>query len=239
MKASFCKPKHFCYTDFMKMKYINLFVAVVLVQSLASGVALARADQDDDENYSGYDSIIHELSASTHYKNTEAPKDPLDSVRFHLGVGMVSSRVSLDLPKGLAKEKSLHGFEARLGVDLFSPNWVAEGTVRSFDPEPFNGGQLSLKEFDLLLTYHFRPERPVDFTLGGGMAARYLEITGDTKGEFARSNSTPMSVLSFGILANITPEFNVGAEVSYRSTLVSDTIDDNSVDGGLRIGGRF
>lgn len=192
-----------------------------------------------EENYSGYDSIIRELSGSQHSSISTTSSGAMDVIRFHAGVGMIATHVSLDLPKPLPQKKTLRGFEARLGIDLFSPRWVAEGAVRTFDPENIAEGQISLREFDLLVVYKNRAAKSLEMSIGGGMSARYLDITGGVAGEFPRSNTTPASVFLFGLNAYITPAFSLGAQVSYRSPLVQETVDNGSFDGGLKIAGHW
>lgn len=192
----------------------------------------------DDESYSGYESIIKELSAS-HYSHVNQTAKPNEVIRFHAGVGMITSRLSLDLPSGLPDATTLRGYEARFGIDLFSPNWIAETAVRTFDPEPILNTQLSLREFDLLIVYNNEIGRPLHFNIGGGISARYLDLQGQIANDIAPSNTTPASILTAGISARFTPQISMGAQVSLRSPIVQETIDRGSLDGSIRLSGRF
>jgi hypothetical protein len=133
----------------------------------------------------------------------------------------------------------MQGFEARLGIDLFSRHWVAEGAIRSYDPENFNNLEMSLKEFDLTVSFRDRLATPIDYTIGAGMAARYLDFTGTMPTGVSQHYSTPSSILSGGLIFRLNSLLNVGAIASYRSPLIQDTADDGSLDASLRLGGQF
>jgi hypothetical protein len=229
LKASFCKANKFCYNLYMIKKIIFPFALVAFVQIPTISFA---------DDYSDYDSIVEELSSSSRYTASSTSSDPFDQIRFHAGVSLVASRVGLDLPKGLPANTNLRGVQAHLGIDLFSPNWVAQGSVRSFSPEPFLSGEVSVREFSLEVVHHFRPGSRADLTIGGGMGARYLDIT-EVEGPFQKSNTTPVSILSLGLNSNVSSGINIGGNISYRSALVNESVDEDSVDAGIHFGGRF
>lgn len=186
------------------------------------------------ENYDGYDSIVRELS-STHSEAPPRSEGTLDTVRFHLGLGLISSSIALDLPKPYKSGAVLmQGFGARLGIDLFSPYWVAETGIRSYNPEKFSSHEVHLREFDLLILYHTAPGRTFDFNIGGGMTARYLDVSGSvTEANFPSENITPSSVITLGFDFGLAKAFSIGAQISYRSPFISRTADSGSFDGGL------
>ncbi|MCB0351400.1 MAG: hypothetical protein KDD38_09470 [Bdellovibrionales bacterium] len=210
---------------------------ILFTAAFVQAFALQALSYEAD-SYSGYDSIVKELTSST-YSN-KSINTSTEMIKFHAGLGVLTSRLSMNLPKGLPSLKTLRGFEARFGIDLFSPNWVAETAVRTFNPEEFADAELSMREFDLLLLYTAAIDRPIHFNIGGGMSARYLDISGGTISEqFARKNTTPASVLTTGLHAFLTPGLSIGAQLSYRSPIVRETIDNGSLDGSVRLAGRF
>lgn len=210
-----------------------------LVQWLAVVLSLISITAYADEDYSGYDSIIKELTSTRSSATDLAPQDAYETIKFHAAVGMVSSQLSLS-GKGLPDSKSLQGFEARFGIDLFSSNWEAVGAVRTFDPERASLAELHLREFDLLVMYKKRINKSIaEFTVGGGMAARYLDLTGSLPSGIASSYTTPSSVLSTGIAFYFAPAISLGGMVSYRNPIITETIDDGSFDGALQIAGHF
>jgi hypothetical protein len=216
------------------------FIFVSLVAFTLTFVLLpkAMAIPDDDRSYSSYDDIIKELSSSRY----EAPTDTgsqEELIRFHAGVGLLTSRVGLNLPNNYPSSRTLQGFEARLGIDLFSRHWIAEGAIRAYDPEIFSNVEMSLKEFDLTVSFRDRLAAPIEYTIGAGMTARYLDFIGNIPEGVSQHNSTPSSVLNGGLIFRFNSALNIGAIASYRNPLIQDTADDGSLDASLRLGGQF
>lgn len=191
-----------------------------------------------DENDLSYDDIVSELSGQQ-----RAPiltRDPFADVLIHTGVGFASSYTSILLPQqNLSNQVLLSGFEASLGIDLFSRHWMAEGSIRSFDPTELSTRQtLSLKEFDLKAIYRENLSRRLGLRMGLGLAARYLTFSPSLQAP-ASTYSTPASLISTGLNARISRSFSLLAEVSYRRTLVSDTPDQSALQASLRLDGHF
>jgi hypothetical protein len=217
---------------------MNKFISVMLITLV--GLAVIRAHADDDETtYSGYQDIVNDLSSSRYDAGSAAASDDFDVIRFHAGVGLITSHISLDLPHGLPSSMTMSGYEAHLGIDLFSPNWMAEGAVRSYDPEHFGGGEISLKEFDLLFLYSDKLSKGAEFNMGVGLAARYLDFTDKVNGAFEHRSTTPATIFTSGVFLNLNSYVSVGPQISYRSPLTHDSADRGSFDGGLRFAGRF
>jgi hypothetical protein len=210
-----------------------------LIFSVTMGTMLkVQANFDDD--YSNYDSIVRELSTSRLENNNQPPQpDAFDLVVFHMGFSLLNSQLSVDLPGKLPSSIMLAGFEARFGIDLFSRNWEAIGSVRSFNPETKNSIEYKLQEFDLLLSYKSRLSKALEYTLGAGMAARYLDITGNKPEGVQDSYTTPSTVFLTGLNFYLTRAFSTGVLLSYRSPMIDDTIDEGAVDGAFSVQGHF
>lgn len=196
--------------------------------------------QESESDYDGYDSIVDELKSST---NTPLPKseDPFDLIVIHGGVGLVTSYLSIRPTEGPEISGFQKGFEARLGVDLFSPYWMAEGGLRNFSSTQIeNNTHASLNEFNLRLLYRNPMSRQVKLRIGGGVAARYLEVKSRAAGAIRKQEySTPASILSLGLEAALARNVSVGAEVSYRSALITDTADKGAADACFNLGFHF
>ena len=132
---------------------------ILIVSSLLILPLSALANQSDyDVNY---DSIISELSRSRGKVALDSDEDPFNNIKLHGGVGFVTSLISIS--PGDRIITGLHnGVEANFGIDLFSRQWMAEGSIRSFGDSHLEGNNISLKEFDLKLTYHNRLGRAVN-----------------------------------------------------------------------------
>lgn len=226
---------------------MRIVFACACVSLLALGSApLNRAFADDTPASSsgtgtGFDSIVRDLTNSNVYDSRPATReqDPLDTVRFHLSGGMVTSQISLDLPGGLPQSATLHGYEVGLGIDLFSPNWQAQFDVRTYEPDDFGNNQLTFHEFDLLVLHNSAIASQLSWTIGAGMAARYLDLKFPVTAGGDTGYSTPASVIATGLSFAFTPGFSVDALVSLRSRLVEDTPDAGSIDGAIHLTGHF
>lgn len=203
---------------------------------MAFQTGVQKADASDD--YSSYDSIVRELSSSSTRIRTDSPSDP-EIVKIHAGIGIVTSQLRLDLPGTLPSAKTLQGIEVRLGIDLFDPNWIAEGAIRAFNPQPFANGEVGLREFDLLVKYRNALNHPIYFSIGAGMAARYLQFSDGIEGIANTRPSTPSTIVSAGFEAEIGQKFSAGIGLSYRSRMISETPDEQAFDGSLQLLGHF
>lgn len=195
-----------------------------------------------EENWFGYDAIVDELSQQTRSK---APKTKLSSeqpdILFHAGIGLTSSYVGLDQGATGAQGSFGRGFEVNLGIDLFTPRWIAEGSVRNYRFDQINQqNELRLIEFDLKLIHTDFLSKNIKYRLGGGLSARYLDFRrnqGDSRGE--QQFNSPASILMVGFSTDLAPGLTLGSDLSYRQTLVSENIENSSVALGLRLDTHF
>ncbi|MEK6556262.1 MAG: hypothetical protein AABZ31_13530 [Bdellovibrionota bacterium] len=192
------------------------------------------------EDYSSYDDIIKNLKGSeisAAYSGTA--KSDFDSIKIHAGAGLVNSNLRLDTPKGLASNATVRGVELFVGIDLFSPAWIAEGAVRTFTSERFSGTTLSLREFDLKVISRNQISKTMFWRAGAGMSARYLDFAEKPAQLEKRAYTTPASEFVAGLGAQFSPAFSAGIDLSYKNSLINDTIDKSSVDGNIRLTGTF
>lgn len=221
----------------IKLNTANIFLAFILLSFVQA--PLANAAIEDEESYSSYESIVQELTSSRSQQNRVAPLDPMEMIRFHASLGWVSSRLALNLPAGLPNATTMTGIETRFGIDLFSPYWIAEGAIRSFNPENINEFEMNFREFDLLVNNRNVVSRSFSFLFGAGLSARYLDFSTPPPGFSKANNTTPASVLTVGLSTQITKVMTFDAALSYRKALVQDTADSGAVDGVFRLSGHF
>jgi hypothetical protein len=218
----------------MNTSKLLLFAAVL---SLLTPKALAATDLDDDEMV-GYEQILKELSGSptsTTRGSARIEEDPFANIMIHGGVGMVSTFGQAHVPDG-SIQYSQQGIQATLGIDLFSPNWVAECSARSFARADYQDADMSLREFDIKFLYRDVISKGIGYRMGAGVAARYMTIN------FMGTNTeytTPASVIGGGLDLNFTKHVSVGVDVSSRNSLVAETGDRSSVDATLRMDAHF
>ena len=199
---------------------------------------------DDDEQFDDFESIVKNLSHSTAQLESPSGLDPFDLVKLHFSVGVVNNYLRLSSNQGLVSGFE-SGMQATLGVDLFSPNWMAEGTVRSFSETAIDDILVSMREFDLKIAYRIYPNRSLVPYLGFGVAASYLDIKENSvtpeKKPVTRTEkySTPNSILFAGANYRFTDGLGMGLECSYRSPMVEETIQRSSLDMAVRLNTTF
>lgn len=224
----------------------NWFRAAAFGLSLVIAAPCFAQSMDDDEDVVGYDVIVNNLNRQVSTSDATTTKarqpkptaeDPFENVWMHAGAGYVQVVQSIALPDGATAYLNQKGVQASLGIDLFSPNWSAEGTVRSFNDNDDKTTQVSLKEFELKMFFKDRFTRAVGYHVGGGISGRYMTLA--AAGQATVDYTTPSTVGTVGIDLFLTDRFSVGADVSGRSAMISDTLDRGSLDGTLRLDAHF
>lgn len=230
------------------IKYTIAFCFVIVL----IGVKVAVAEEEEGV---GYDSLVKELSNPPVARST-MNLDPFDHVKIHIGVATVATSMGLPKPNGGVEYSSPKGFQASLGIDLFTPVWQAEGVVRSYSAAKGQNSSISLHEFDLRLNYiHPLGGTPVRLRTGIGLASRYVdfrweeevELPGESKPSpvtkstavHEQNYSTPASIVFVGLETLFNSYISVGGELSFRSALIEETIDKQALDLALRFDVHF
>lgn len=217
---------------------LSVVLFSLLAQSLLLNSAWAQSDQDN--SFFNYESIVSELSSSKTQSNP-SNYDPFADVRIHAGVGLVSSLISLQTFDGDRFSGFQNGFEANLGIDLFSPLWMAEGAIRRYSVSELDRSTSSaLHEFNLKIIYRTPASRSLKLHFGFGLAARFLELKRKIQNQVQNEeHSTPSSILSIGLESPLSRELSLGVELGYRSAMVRDTIDRSAMDASLKLAAHF
>ena len=208
---------------------------------------LAPRDQSEPDQDIGYDEIVKALQTQEQLdraaserlaiKKPKVTSDPFANVWMHGGFGWATSFQSLSDSRGREVQINQKGIQATLGIDLFSPNWEAEGAVRSMGDESERGDDVSLKEFDLKIFYKNQLNHLAHYRAGGGLSGRYLSL--HTSGASTENYTTPAAVATFGLDMYLTKELSVGIDTSLRSSLIADTKDHSSIDAVMRVDAHF
>jgi hypothetical protein len=224
------------------MKYpLKLFTSVILLALFAASPAFAQSaaqnTQDDGEGLD-YDTLIRKLSHGGEDEVTT--EDPFDNVKIHAGVGFVNSIFTVNHINGDKTYGAQRGIQVSLGIDLFSKFWQAEGTFRNFGETKYENASISTKEFDLKLLYQSRFSPSWAFRMGGGLAARYMNIDYfGQEGAYSKQYQTPASLIQGGLLTYLTNNLSIGADASLRNALIDETPDRTAFDFTLRLDGHF
>ncbi|RME17864.1 MAG: hypothetical protein D6797_01540 [Bdellovibrio sp.] len=205
-------------------------------------LAVSPVMASTDTSFSGYEQIIQDLSRSTKKLPRSSHSninDPFDQVEIHTGLAFTSSYTSL-------KEKDfqsalMSGIQLSLGIDLFSPFWVAEGTMRSVNGKDAQKNiETSLKTFDLRFLYHNQLSSKVHYKVGAGIGAQYLKVQSLSLHQNLEINDSTPSVLFVTQLSiPFSSAVSLGSEIIYQKALIEETINSNSLDASIRLDFHF
>lgn len=194
-----------------------------------------------DEGLVGYDSIIQELSSNTYRAPSRTSGMSLDQVKLHTGLALATSFITIRPEQGGYVTGFLRGVEFNFGIDLLSDEWLAEVAVRSYQPDDLEiDTQVSMREFDLKVTYEPRLGRALKGRFSGGLAARYLRFISRNQENILNDRySTPASLISTGLQLSLSRVLSLGSDISYRAALIDDSVDRSSVDATIRMNAEF
>jgi len=218
-----------------------MFRQLTTLALVVFAASLAYAQEDTTEL--GYDGIVDQLNreqaasvrAHTPVVHSESS---FDSVWMHGGIGLANYVEGIQFNDGTSTTLNQRGIQAALGIDLFSPNWMSEGTFRTFAEDGDGKVRSAVHEFELKVLYKDRiAASRFGFRTGLGLTGRYLTIKRKDIGE--ETYTTPMSVASLGGDLFINERFSLGADVNARNALIGETIDHNSFDMTLRVDAHF
>ena len=212
--------------------------AAVLLSAIFSYLWIGEAHAEDDENY---ESIVNRLSHSAPALTQETGLDPFAALRIHGGAGFAQSVTQFLDDSGDFRYLAQRGIQVAIGVDLFSPRWIAEGAIVNFGESVIDDQRVSLREFNLRVFYHNRTEGLWSYTLGGGFAARYLNISNLENLQPAQNRefSTPSAILFTGLMARLNPNVTVTTELATRSAMIDETQDKSAVNLTFRLDTHF
>lgn len=205
----------------------SLFTKCLFVLSFSMTVStLVYADEE-----AGFDSIVRELKTSLKDPAPSAKVDD-ESTRIIAGAALAGSYVDAG-----AGSTMLSGFDLHLGIELFSPRWTAETSLRSFSTGRVDKTtSISMDEYDIKLVHQGDLQKTLSLRIGGGMSAQYLKTI---QAGNSSSTQTPSLIAMVGVDKTLTPRVSVGPDVSYRLPLVNDSSEKGSLDASLRLNFYF
>jgi hypothetical protein len=189
-----------------------------------------------------FEELVKELNSKVSIKDriqTGSIKiDPFESLQIHFSLGLIQTVNSL-LVSDKAISRLEDGVQLGLGIDLFSPEWVAEGLLKNYGRSTQNDSSLALREFDLRLSYlQQAPQNKMKFRLGNGLGARYLRYTNKWSGD-SQFQTTPIYLLGFGLIIPVGDHFDFGVEVQGHLALINETMDRHGLSLILRLDNFF
>jgi hypothetical protein len=201
------------------------FLAAALLAFLMLSSTLVRAADDYQEV--SYDDLVNQLSSKKKSVVRDA-SDPFDSIKIHTGFGLITSAANMSAG-GSSSYRYMTGFQLSAGIDLFSPKWLAEGTLRNFGTSTSGSESRSMREYDLKALYKDTLTGRVGYRLGAGIGTRTLRLSDSSK-NYSVNDTTPVSVFVGGIDIGVSQLFSFGIEAGLRTAMVTTTADKNSGD---------
>lgn len=204
---------------------LSLLFAPTLVQA-------AGTDQDGDYEEVSYDDLLNELNAKK--KNlVKTQTSSFDDVRLHAGIGYVNSFMNIATNKQNFNRHA-SGIQLSMGMDLFSPNWFAEGVFRNYGVTDSGSEELTMREVDLKIGHSNALESIWNYSVSAGLSNRFMKFQ-DPSRNIDVNDTTPSLVVSTGFHAQVHKNLSLGAEVSARNAVISRTADKNSFDFAFRL----
>jgi len=207
----------------------SLFTKGILIVSFLVGISPTFVYAQDETSF---DNIVREMKATLAEPLPRPKTIDSDSTRVIAGAALVGNYVNAN-----AGSAMLSGFDLHLGVELFSPQWVAEMNLRSFNNGRVNSAtSVSLEDYDLQLVHQNDLQKTVSLRVGGGLSAQYLKTSVNGN---STTDTTPCFVALIGVDKAFSPKFSIGPDVSYRLPLESDSGEKSSLDASLRVNFYF
>lgn len=203
-----------------------LFLGLVLVYA---GSAKAATETEEVT----YDDLVNQLQQRRKRVERSTADHPLDHLQIHAGVGLATSTNKLDIPESRG-ERTLHGFQISVGIDLFSPEWVSEFVLRNFGTTERGSETRSLREIDLRAFYRTPLSKQLGYRLGAGLGTRYFRFS-DSRLRVSRGEETPCFVGFGGFESYLSSQVSLGVELGARTALVDRSIDRSSFDLMVRL----
>jgi hypothetical protein len=190
-------------------------------------------------SYESYDEIVDKLS-----RYDDAPTEPSQSSRggvrsfsrAHIGLGIAQSFFDADVAGLDSRVQNQGGLIINLGVDLLSSTWGVEGSYTNFGSQNTDSTEINLREFSLKGLYKPQLSSSWVMRLGLGLSSRFLDISNMAG---VSSYQTPSGLFLFGMDSYISRRISIGADLSFKTAMISDTIDQSSVDLSFRVDTHF
>jgi hypothetical protein len=225
--------------EFMRSMMLK---SVLVLSAFAATNVLA-----DEESYTTYDAIVTDLEKLAE----DAPPQidtGWDDVAMQGGMSFVTSylTVSPTFQNGAAELEMtslMTGIEGHVGSNLFSKQVRGELAARMFFPKEIeNQTQVNLKELDGRVAFLPRLNSRTLLRMGLGMGVRFIDVEGrypSSAGTYSQSSGGLASNIFLGFERKVSTAVSVGPDLSYRSSLSSDSIAKTSWDAAIRLNATF
>jgi hypothetical protein len=232
------------------MKHLALWTAIFLTVSTlnANSAQRAKLSSPGDAPFSRSEDSFDDLIAPSRTKaRVSQPIDDgtsiFDEVRLHGGVALVHSYQDFLAGPGIRERGGTRGVEINFGADIFSENWIAEGSVYTFPESQISDVRLATNGFELRVKYEFAIFDGVTLHGGSGLGNRYYTIKTPNRADGSlkageTSFQSAASVWFAGVDYWPNADFSVGFELAHTPPMASGE-DPISTQFAVRASGHF
>lgn len=221
---------------------MNSFKSLIAASLLAT-LPLSVLAEESAESFKEWDQIVTELRGDI---QRSAPKTDnnyygIDDVKISFGVGLSFSYLSLGGDPVFTSSGLLRGIGFQFGIDLFHPEFQAEGAFRNYSSYQLSDEiNAQVREFELRLVHSRRLPHSTSFRLGAGLSARQVDVAWrSSEGSASRSDSSPSAVFLLGVGRTFGKALFIGPDLSFRSPFAGSSLEQSSMDFHLRANAVF
>jgi hypothetical protein len=207
-----------------------------------ASLTVTKVRADEDGSFVNYEAIVNDLKASASESVPPVKDIGWEDVAIHGGLGLATSYVSFDSPT-LNEEASglMKGFEAHVGVNLFSRDARAEATFRNFAQDGINSRvHASMRELEASVIFLPTLADKTLLRMGGGLSERFMDIQSHALGGWVQqSSTTPFYSILLGFERKISKDVSVGPDFAHHASLDSSSFNKSSWDASFRLNATF
>lgn len=230
-------------------KIINIS-AFILFSTTMAGAADLNGDWDSvraqawKDSQAGPEDVKEEGRISTKSKRKALISDStFDDVRIHLGASLLQSYQTFSIAPGYQAQGGIRGFQLGLGIDLFSPHWIAQGLLINYPTAGIEDTTLSSNAFELRLIYDYPILLGVTLHGGMGIGNRYYNIKTQSRiGTSVMDGESSFNSGAVSLVAGVeywpTGEISGGIDLSHHMPMASSS-EPSSFDLAIQISGHF
>lgn len=174
-----------------------------------------------------YDELVEKIRSKQRNYTQKRAVTAWDQVAIYPSFAFIQTmtQVSADSKEDYFQK----GLQIGIGMELFTPYWFSEAAYRNFGITKSKSYELSLKELDFKVGHKNLLSENIEFRISLGVSTRQFRLTNEETG-FHNEEKNPALISSVGLFTN-SPNSPVmlGAELNYRSLLVSSQTDKGSL----------
>lgn len=200
-------------------------------------VAVPSSAVEEGYEELSYQDLVDQLRQKKKKISVVPQAHALDQIALHASLGLATSLNTYHI-NNRSLTRGLNGFQISVGIDLFSPEWMAELALRNYGTRQSGTESQSQREVDLKVLHKGSLGQKMGYRAGTGLSTRYIRFS-DPALDINLSQESPNLLLVGGLDSYLNDQVNLGAELSLRSALIDQALDRNSMDLMVRLETSF